>query len=431
VGRTARAVANPPGAPSEGLDTVPRTTLNAFEARSRAAKAATALMLVLALAGCSTSSASITGVSALLGSSQAEQGRTVRIFVASTRKPASGEAVRGPRFNLTAVSVPPGHEPGVIERPSFTSESASRHFTVASERKLDSEAFQQAVATQLSGRVGVSRDVLVFVHGFNTGYDEARFRLAQIVADSGFTGVPVLFTWPSRNQILAYGSDKESATASRDHLEKLIEDLGAAPGVGRVHVLAHSMGTWLAMESLRQAAIGGKAQLGGHLGEVMLAAPDIDLEVFRGQMSRVGQVARVSVFAAADDRALSMSSTLAGDRTRLGALNLSDKSHLAELAGLNVRVYDLTKAKSTDMFRHGTFAEAPSVVQSIGAQLADVRIEDKAAVEQQQAQSYVDPQAMTATPYAGDGIAPARPAAVSTAPLGAPGAAPTPSTAIR
>ena len=72
------------------------------------------------------------------------------------------------------------------------------------------------------------------------------------------------------------------------------------------------MGTWLAMEALRQSAIAGQAELGGHIGEVMLAAPDIDLDVFRGQMARIGRAARVSVFAAADDRALSVSSTLAG-----------------------------------------------------------------------------------------------------------------------
>ena len=48
-------------------------------------------------------------------------------------------------------------------------------------RPLDEEAFRNEIASHLSGRVGSNRDVLVFVHGFNTGLDEARFRLAQIV----------------------------------------------------------------------------------------------------------------------------------------------------------------------------------------------------------------------------------------------------------
>ena len=332
------------------------------------------------LAGCAGTMDTVTGSTGLFSSAQAAQARTVQIFVASTRKSnkegGTGETSRNARFSITSVSIPPGHEPGAIERPSITPESRSRHFVVVGERRIEPESFQQQVAAQVSGRIGVSRDVLV--------------RLAQIVADGNFTGVPVLFTWPSRSQLLAYGSDKESATASRDPLDKLLQDLAATPGVGRVHILAHSMGTWLAMESLRQAGIAGRADLGGHIGEVMLAAPDIDLDVFRAQMARVGNVARVSVFAAADDRALSVSATLAGSRTRLGALDLDNKKHLDELLGLNVRVYDLKGTGSSDLLRHGTFAEAPTVVKTIGAQLAEApKVTEGAGA--QQAQSFIDP----------------------------------------
>lgn len=375
--------------------------------------AGAAATLALGLAGCG-GGAGITGSTSLFGSAQASQAKMVQIFVASTRKDASsGEASRGAHFAIDAISIPPGHQPGAIEQPSWGSPSRASHFVVTNERKLSTDGFQRELAAQVSGRVGVSRDVLVYIHGFNTGFDEARFRLAQIVADGNFTGVPVLFTWPSRNQLLAYGSDKESATASRDPLEKLLQDLAATPGVGRVHVLAHSMGTWLAMEALRQNAIGGHADLGGHMGEVMLAAPDIDLDVFRAQMARLGGAARVSVFAAADDRALSVSATLAGSRQRLGALDLSRKDHVGELLAMNVRVYDLTKASAGDMFRHGTFAEAPEVVKSIGLQLAEpARIEGKPSPDAQ-AESFVDPGVAEARKAA----TPLLPGAVEAAPL--------------
>ncbi len=372
----------------------------------------TALMLLAAagLTGCQAMGEVVTGAKGL-GASAAPAPRAVRMMVASTR---AGDSSGPVRFSVSTVSVPPGHEAGAIERPSFGGENRARHIVITGDRTMDGEGFGQEVATQVSGRVGTARDVLVFVHGFNVNYDEARWRLAQIVTDSGFAGVPVLFTWPSRSKILAYGSDRETATASRDQLEQLLQDLGATPGVGRVHVLAHSMGTWLAMEALRQSAIAGKADLGGHIGEVMLAAPDIDLEVFRSQMTRLGRVARVSVFAASDDRALSVSRTLAGDRTRLGALDLASKAHVDELIGLNVRVYDLTQARGgSDMFRHGTFAEVPSVVRSIGAQLAEPQLKEGVAA---QAQSFIDPaiassNAATAVPT---------PSPVVSSPLAAP-----------
>jgi esterase/lipase superfamily enzyme len=352
--------------------------------------AGAAALLAAPLGGCGTASLEPSfSAFASTGSVTPAQGRAVPMFVASTRKndrSGNGEALSQARLSLQSVSVPPGHKAGVVERPSFGSESSKSHFVVVGQRGIEPDMFRQELATQLSGRVGAGRDVLVYVHGFNTSYDEARYRLAQLVTDAKFTGVPVLFTWPSRQKLLAYGSDKESATASRDALEDLLADIAATPGVGRVNVLAHSMGTWLAMEALRQRAIAGQGDLGGKLGEVMLAAPDIDLEVFRGQMARLKGAGHVSILAANDDRALSVSSALAGDRARLGALDLKNAEHLQAVTDLGVRVYDLTGASASDFYRHDTFAQAPEVVRSIGGQLGEVSAESA----QQQSQAFVD-----------------------------------------
>jgi esterase/lipase superfamily enzyme len=351
----------------------------------------------IALAGCGTSGLDPgSGAVASTGTIAAKPTRVVPIFVASTRPAAedgAGEALAQARLSLVQISIPPGHRPGQIERPSFGKENRAAHFVVVGQRRLEQAEFQPELATQISGRVGVSRDVLVFVHGYNTGFDEARFRLAQIVADARFTGVPVLFTWPSRNAVLAYGSDKENATASRDALDDLLTQIATTPGVGKVHLLAHSMGTWIAMEALRQGAIAGRADRGGRLGEVMLAAPDIDLAVFRAQVGRLKGAGRVSILAASDDRALSLSRTLAGDRPRLGALDVKNAAHLTQITELGVTVYDVSGSDSGDFFRHGAFARAPQVVRSIGAQLAEPRAGEADA----QSQTYIDQPTVDAT----------------------------------
>ena len=121
--------------------------------------------------------------------------------------------------------------------------------------------------------------------------------------------------------MFAYGSDRETAMASRDGLEKLMLELAHEPDVGRVHILAHSMGAWLAMEALRENAIAGHPDLDGHLGEVMLAAPDIDAAVFAQQMARLGSGAHVTILVAHNDRALGLSSLLANDRPRVGSID--------------------------------------------------------------------------------------------------------------
>lgn len=355
--------------------------LGALPGRSFGLPAVIALSVALTLSGCG--SANFADVGASVGSAFSSPAKgtplPVTMFIASTRRDdqriADTVVDGGVHHSIEIVTLPPGHRPGVIETPAFGKRAPSQHFFVGSQRALSPSRFTDEIATHLSGRIGVNRDVLVYVHGFNTSLDEARFRLAQIVADARFGGVPVLFTWPSQANLFSYESDKEGATASRDALEQLLQDISNIPDLGRVHILAHSMGSWLAMEAMRENAIAGRPDLGGRLGDIMLAAPDIDLAVFRQQLARLGSSAHVSIFTSHDDKALSISSRIAGDRPRLGALNPSDPRERAVLESLGVRVYDVSRF-STDFIGHGAYADSAPVIQTIGAQLAEPRKED-------------------------------------------------------
>ena len=106
----------------------------------------------------------------------------------------------------------------------------------------------------------------------------------------------------------------------------------------------------------------------------MLAAPDIDLKVFRQQLARLDP-SHVSVLVSSNDRALSISRTLAGDRPRLGGLNPSNPEDRAALEGLGVKTYDLSK-ESTGLIGHGTYADAPQAVRTIGSQITELRPQD-------------------------------------------------------
>jgi esterase/lipase superfamily enzyme len=313
------------------------------------------------------------------GGAPAAAPHTLLVFVVSTRKDEAAGANEmrpdGADYSLQILSVPPQHQVGHIERPMFGAADPAKHFMEASRRELDEASFRNELATNISGRIGSNRDILLYVHGFNTSYDEARFRLAQIVEDGRFGGVPILFTWPSSNNLLSYEAARESATASRDALTSLLKNLSELPDVGKIHILAHSMGTWLTMEALRERAIAGSPDLNGKLGMVMLAAPDIDLSVFREQLAKL-DASHVSVLVSASDKALSLSQTLAGDRPRVGALDPRKPGDRAALARLGVKVYDLS-GESTGLIGHDTYADAPDVVRSIGMQIGRPRIQDE------------------------------------------------------
>ncbi|KRE17810.1 hypothetical protein ASE63_01000 [Bosea sp. Root381] len=304
----------------------------------------------------------------------AQQGaETVEIFVATTRE-ASAEPVyfsgeRGPRlaFARLQFSVPPNHKPGELELPDSGPGDPAKHFTVTKVQRLDLAPVVAEVRREIMRKPAAERDVLVFVHGFNTNFADAAYRFAQIVHDSGFKGVPVLFTWPSRGQLLAYPYDRESAFYSRDFLELNLRAIARDLGTTRMDILAHSMGTLLTLETLRQASIRGDGSFGGKLRDVMLAAPDVDLDLFKQQMREIKRP--VTVFVSADDRALDFSRRFAGDKTRLGAVSAKDTEIIADLEKLGVKIIDLSAVASGDSFNHAKFASSPRVVQMIGQRL--------------------------------------------------------------
>ena len=152
------------------------------------------------------------------------------------------------------------------------------------------------------------------MHGFNNRFDDAVYRFAQIVHDSKAEGIPVLFTWPSRGELRlnAYAYDRESANYSRDALEGLLDTLAANPDVKEINILAHSMGNWVALEALRGKAIRG-GKIGSKIRNVFLVAPDVDVDVFRTQIRRMGaDRPRFALFVSQDDKALSVSQFIWG-----------------------------------------------------------------------------------------------------------------------
>lgn len=324
----------------------------------------------LALAGCAGDIRTL----AVTQHSAADIAGTVRVFVATTREKAdeplyfNGERGAKLAFAKLDVTVPRAHRPGELELPKVGGTiNPALHFAVAEVDRLDLAPVVAEVKREIQRRPAAERDVLVFVHGYNTSFADAAYRFAQIVYDSGFKGVPVLFTWPSRGELLQYPYDRESAFYSRDFLELNLRAIAKDLGTTRIDVLAHSMGTLLTLEAVRQASIRGDGSFGGKLRDVILAAPDVDLDVFRTQMRQIKRP--VTVFVSADDRALAFSRRFAGDKTRLGALSANDKDIIAELDALGAKIIDLSDVASSDPLNHAKFAASPKVVQLIGARL--------------------------------------------------------------
>ncbi|MCC2100551.1 MAG: alpha/beta hydrolase, partial [Hyphomicrobiales bacterium] len=109
----------------------------------------------------------------------------------------------------------------------------------------------------------------------------------------------------------------------------------------------------------------------GKIRNVMLAAPDVDFDVFRRQVAAMGEKRpNFTLFVSQDDDALKISSRVWGGEARLGMIDPKLEPFRTELEKARFNVVDLTDVKSSDRTNHGKFAQAPEVVQAIGRRLA-------------------------------------------------------------
>ena len=297
--------------------------------------------------------------------------RKHEIFILTSRAPDSDPTIlfsekRSSEIGLAklTVSVPPNHTPGKIERPRSGIPRPAEHFTATDPAIFASEGdFVSALQAELNRRSVHNRNVLVFVHGYNTTLSEAVLRMGQFVEDSGYEGVPVLFSWASGGHVLDYVYDMNSVLVARDDL-LLGANLISKTNAKAVDVLSHSMGNLLTVEAMRQAKLNGTLNRTGRLRHVILAAPDIDADLFRQQLAPFADNERqFYILISRDDRALSFSRLLARGVPRVGNEDVED------LAGLGVTVLDLSEIYVNGS-NHSKFADSPEIVQLIGKRLS-------------------------------------------------------------
>jgi esterase/lipase superfamily enzyme len=252
------------------------------------------------------------------------------LLVATTRKPVNGAKSK------------PWYGP---ERASTMSVARARmippddgRFSLASVGLVDWRVASVEPAPQVGDLIEQAtsgRNVLIYVHGFNQTFEGAALDAARISDGIRFAGETMVFSWPSRAKLLDYGYDRESAMWSRDALEQVIEGLMASPTIGRINIVAHSIGTMLTMEALRTLYARRGDAAADRIGAVVFASPDIDMDVFTSSVTHIGPLAtRITVITATNDRALAVSRWVNGGTTRVGA------AEKAQLEKLGLRVID-------------------------------------------------------------------------------------------
>ena len=229
-----------------------------------------------------------------------------------------------------------------------------------------------------------TKEVFLYVHGYNNTFEEAALRMSQIWHFMGRVGVPVIYSWPagSSGLLRGYTHDRESGEFTNTHLKQFLRDIIASDDVNKLNLIAHSRGTDVLATALKELhieyrAIGKNTREELKIGQLVLAAPDIDLDVFleRFGAENLGFVPeQLTVYVSPKDKAIGLSTWLFGSAKRLGQLALGDLGHdLAKAVDEHPVLHVVDVRVSMDFMGHGYFVENPAVLSDVILVLRDRR----------------------------------------------------------
>jgi esterase/lipase superfamily enzyme len=267
-------------------------------------------------------------------------------------------------FGKRIVRIPSSHRVGELGSPLWRRLllQVDDRITVDPARVMAKDAFERDVRRFLAGLDPSDRNVLVYIHGFNTGFDDAARRAAQLGFDLQVPGITVLYSWPSRGSLSGYLADLSAIEASEAQIADFLIAVSALAERGKVHIIAHSMGNRGLLRALHRATAQAALRAGTRFGQIFLSAPDIGVAAFRQLASVYPQVAeRTTLYVADQDKALAALEWITEGGGRVGGA-----PPVLVLPGIDtVRVHD------NSLFRlgHSYFAELPDVLHDIRAQL--------------------------------------------------------------
>lgn len=262
------------------------------------------------------------------------------------------------------------------------------------------EQAKQSLQSEIARRLSIAKrkEVVLYVHGYHDSFERAALTMGEFCHFLGRDFVCGVFSWPSgghRGILFGYSVDIESGEFAVEHLLKAIRIVADTPGVQRVHLIAHSRGTNVLASALSELSVEAymlQRSLAQQykIGNVILVAPDLDLDVAPSKILKVfsdpdlpfgnapgarSAIApspqfKVTIYASHDDKALATSTWLFGSIGRLGRL---DTSMLTPEQIEEVRKWgfvDIVEVRgTTDLFGHGYFVTNPRVSGDIVALL--------------------------------------------------------------
>jgi esterase/lipase superfamily enzyme len=279
----------------------------------------------------------------------------------------SGERDRQLHYGICQVAVPKSHKIGSTGSPWWQQLLTLTDDRLKLEPKslkiLEEAAFWIDVQRTLQEREPDERSALVFVHGFNVSFEDAAKRAAQIGFDLQVRGIMAFYSWPSKGKLTGYPADEATIEASEQYIAKFLLDLTQKSEVKKIHIIAHSMGNRGLLRAMQRILARVRAESSISFGQIFLAAPDVDPDIFQDLARAYRQLAeRTTLYVSAKDKALATSGII-HDYPRVGfypPITVVEGIDTVEVSNI-----DLT------LLGHGYYGDARDLLQDMHELLID------------------------------------------------------------
>jgi len=305
----------------------------------------------------------------------------VRVFYATDRAAEQGDGGKlefggdrspGGKLNYgeCLISIPKVRKVGELPSPSIWRlefrPDPNKHVVLLETLSREEEEYLKLVRQAVEK--SATREVFVFIHGFNVSFENAARRTGQIAYDLQFQGAPIFYSWPSNGRTADYTRDEADIAWSAPHLERFLNLLGSQSGAERIHIIAHSMGNRAACEALK--GISRNPIPGLEFRHLILAAPDIDADTFAELAAALKAISRrVTLYVSENDKALKASKLVHGN-SRAGLAG----EEIVVVPGVDT--IDVT-ALDTDFLGHSYFSDSWPLLADIGSLFSDDKVPEQ------------------------------------------------------
>lgn len=267
-------------------------------------------------------------------------------------------------YGTTKVSIPLGHhehQTGELESPAIWKlefrEDPEKHVVLLDILTFDKASYFNAISQNVNK--SENNSAFIYVHGYNVTFEDAARRTAQMAYDLKFDGVPVFYSWPSHGSTPKYTFDEANIKWAENNIKNFLKDFLGKSSAENIYLIAHSMGN-RALIRAYISLINEDPTLKSRITEVILAAPDIDADVFKRDiapaLAKAGSP--VTLYASSEDIPLKASKAVHGGHPRAG----DSGENLIIMPG--IESIDATNVK-TGFFGHSYYAEERSVISDM------------------------------------------------------------------